>query len=451
MMSANTSTKKGGMSKKMKEVLKDAIEKLSAEYKFNKEDGENLLGLNEKKKKKGKPNVPLPWTGEVCEDWCKGVRPSHGLYSQCTNAPAKGEEYCKTCQKKDDMPTVENREEWMATNGKKAKHYSSFLKKKGISREEADREAARFGLTIPESEYEEKGSSRGRPRKTAATSDTDESEDETPKKRGRPRKESAELDMFAQLVAENAAEEAAAEKAAAEEAVVEEVTTSENFIPAGWPEEGSSSNETLVVTTEKDTKKAEKDAKKAERVAKKAEREAKKAEKEAAKEAKAKLKAEKEAAKEAKAKLKAEKEAAKASKAKLAEEKAKLAEERKAAREERRKKKEGKKKATNDKAEAVDEAVAEDEVVMEDEAERKKNMAEIFDETTEEDDGELNEEEYGEEVDVQKLDKSWKYKGVTYWFDKETNDVYNSGTGEHIGVWNGSDIEEVESDSEDEE
>ena len=433
MMSGNLTSKKGRMSKKMKEVLKDAIEKLSEEYKFSREDGENLLGLNEKKKKKGKPSVPLPWTGEVCSDWCKGVRPSHGLYSQCTNAPAKGEEYCKTCQKKDDMPTVENRDEWMSANGKKTKHYSSFLKKKGICREEADREAARFGLTIPESEYEEKGSSRGRPRKTAATSDTDESEDEGAiKKRGRPRKKSEELDMFAQLVAENAAEEAAAEKAVA----AEEVTTSENFIPAGWPEE---------------TKKAEPEMSDtlAEMIAlnEKAEETAmnREAEKAKRKEEKAKLKAEKEAAKEEKAKLKAEKEAAKAEKAKLAEEKAKLAEERKLEREERRKKKEGKKKATNGEVVANDEVVAENEAVAEDE-ERKKKMAEIFDETTEEENVELVEEEYKEEVSV----KSWEHNGVKYLLNSETGDVYDRKTQEHIGVWNGEEIEEVESESESE-
>ena len=131
-MSTNTliaESNKQRMSKKMRETLMSAVKKLSEEYKFSREDGVKLLGLNDKKKKKGKPSVPLPWTGEVCLEWCKGVRPANGLYSQCTNAPAKGEEYCKTCQKKDDMPTVENRDEWMSANGMKTKHYSSFLKK----------------------------------------------------------------------------------------------------------------------------------------------------------------------------------------------------------------------------------------------------------------------------------------------------------------------------------
>jgi len=373
------------MSKKMMKALKDAVGKLSERYEFSRDEGEELLGLNEKKKKVGKPCVPLPWTGKVCSDWCKGVRPSHGLYSQCANAPIKEEEYCKTCKKKDDIPTVDNRNEWMSTNGKKAKHYWTFLKKKGISREEADREAAKFGLTIPESLYEDKGSSRGRPRKTAATSDTDESDDEPPKKRGRPRKASETPDMFAALVAENAAEE---------------------------------NNERTEKEAEKAKLKAEKEAEKAKL----------KAEKEAEK---AKLKAEKEADK---AKLKAEKEA----------EKAKLTEIRKGEREERRNKKDAKKKVETDDTEKVScskktmgDLFGETTDDEEDKQECKK------DEEKKKGEDELREEEYGEEEYV----KSWENNGVKYILNKKTGDVYDRKSQEHIGIWNGEVIEEVASSS----
>ena len=383
------------MSKKMMKALKDAVGKLSERYEFNRDEGEKLLGLNEKKKKVGKPCVALPWTGEVCDDWCKGVRPSHGLYSQCTNARMKEEEYCKTCKKNDDMPTVDNRDEWMSSNGKKTKHYGTYLIKKDISREEADREALRFGLTIPESAYEAKGSSRGRPRKTAATSDTDESEDDSPKKRGRPRNVSNTTDMFAELLAENRA----AELAAAKE--IDGVANNEDT-------ELKAEREATLKAAREATLKAEREATlKAEREAKKAERDAKKAERDT---------------------KKAERDAKKAENAKMVEEKAKLTEIRKAEREERRNKKEAKKKVETFGATTDDE---------EDNQECKKDEEKKIRED------ELQEEEYGEEVCV----KSWENNGVKYLLNKKTGDVYDKKTKEHIGIWNGEEIQEVESSS----
>ena len=394
-------TKTVRMSKKTKETLKNVVEKLSEKFGFNKDEGEKLLGLNETKKK-GKPMVQLPWTGEVCSDWCEGVRPSNGLYAQCTNSRTKGEDYCKTCLKKEDKATVHNREEWMSSNGKKTKHYGTYMKKKGIDREDADREAGRFGLTIPESEYEEKGTSRGRPRKTAATSDTDDSSsDDEPKKRGRPQKEAPKPDMFAELVAENAAAENVAEEAEWQQ----------------WKE-----------TEEADAKlKAEEEAEKA------------------------KLKEEKETKKAEKAKLKAEKEKQKAEKAKLKAEREADRELRRAAKEAKKVAKEAKKlaneepEAANEEPEAANEepeaAKEEPEAVTDEVTEMKQTVA-LFGTDTE--DGELEEEEYGNEVDV----KRWEHSGVKYLLNEKTGDVYDTKTQEHIGIWNGTDIEDVDSGSE---
>ena len=421
--------KQARMSKKMREMLMEAVTKLSKEYGFEKEDGEKLLGLKKEVSPK-KPVLALPWTGEVCSDWCKGVRPTHGLYSQCTNSAMKGEEYCKTCGNKDDIPTVYNREEWMSKNGKKAVHYGSFLKKKGITREEADREGSRFGLTIPESEYAEKQSSRGRPRKTAATSDT-ESEDEEPRKRGRPTKEKA-VDMFAELVAEHNAKEAA------EELEAEATKAAEKEANAKLKAEKDAEKEAKAKL------KAEKDAEKAKL----------KAEKDAEKEAKAKLKAEKEAEKEAKAKLKAEKDA----------EKAKLKAEREAAREERRNKKAAKKvkaeaePAPEPEPEPAPEPEPEEEPMstagwaeppIENTVEAPKGAVELYElfGTDTESEGELKEEEYSDEAEVEQ----WEHNGVKYLLNKGSGDVYDRKTQEHIGIWNGSEIEEVESGSDTEE
>jgi len=400
--------KTGRMSKKTKETLKNMVEKLSEKFGFNRDEGEKLLGLNETKKK-GKPIVQLPWTGEVCSDWCEGVRPSHGLYAQCTNSRKKGEDYCKTCLKKEDKHTVHNREEWMSANGKKTKHYGTYMKKKGIDREDADREAGRFGLTIPESEYEEKGTSRGRPRKTAATSDTDDSSsDDEPKKRGRPQKEAPKQDMFAELVAENAAAENVAEEAEWQQ----------------WKE-----------TEEADAKlKAEEEAEQAKL---KEEKETKKAEK-------AKLK---ETKKAEKAKLKAEKEKQKAEKAKLKAEREADRELRRAAKEAKKVAKEAKKLAKEEPEAAKEEpeAAKDEPEAAKDEpeavTERKQKTAALFGTDTE--DGELEEEEYGNEADVNR----WEHSGVKYLLNEKTGDVYDIKTQEHIGIWNGTEIEDVVSGS----
>ena len=138
------------------------------------------------------------------------------------------------------------------------------------------------------------------------------------------------------------------------------------------------------------------------------------------------MKGEKEAEK---AKLKGEKEAEKAKlkgeKAKL---KAKLTAIRKGEREERRNKKEAKKKVETFGATTDDE---------EDNQECKKDEEKKIRED------ELQEEEYGEEVCV----KSWENNGVKYLLNKKTGDVYDKKTKEHIGIWNGEEIQEVESSS----
>ena len=56
------------------------------------------------------------------------------------------------------------------------------------------------------------------------------------------------------------------------------------------------------------------------------------------------------------------------------------------------------------------------------------------------------EEEYVDETDV----SAWEHKGVKYLMDKKTGDVYDKKTQEHIGIWNGEDLEELESESEEE-
>ena len=362
-------------------MLNEAIQRLSEKYNFDLEEGQRVVGIQtigDVRTKKEKPKLVLPWTGEGCDQWCQGIRPSHGLYAQCTNKPGQ-DGYCSTCAKKANKPTVENRDEWLSTNGKKAKRFGWYLETNGLSREDAEQEASKFGLTIPEIEYEKEVTSRGRPRKTAATSDT-ESEDDEPKKQGRPRKNAESPDLFAQLVAEHNVIEgnAEGEKAAAQE-----------------------------------QEKAEKAA-------------AKIASKEKEKAAKEKEKAEKAAAKEKEREEKAAAKIAAKEKEKLEKEKLKYDAERENERAVRREK-------TNANTVDVKEYVP-----------KMKTPEGIFGDSSDSDT--VVEEEYVDETDV----SAWEHKGVKYLLDKKTGDVYDKRTQEHIGIWNGEDLEELESESEEE-
>lgn len=143
------------------------------------------------------PCMALPFCGVVMDDWCKGIRPNHELFTQCTMAPKKGGVYCATCcgqaeANETDKPThgdIRDRkaggEEWRSPAGKQPVNYGNVMAKRKIDKDAAIAEATAFGWEIPEAQFEVKSRKAGRP-KSPSTSDT---EDETPKKkRGRPSK-----------------------------------------------------------------------------------------------------------------------------------------------------------------------------------------------------------------------------------------------------------------------
>ena len=161
------------------------------------------------------PSMPLPFCGIVMDDWCKGIRPNHELFTQCTMAPKKGGFYCATCAaqaetNESNKPThgdIRDRKEaggdWRSPAGKQPMNYGNVLKKKNLDKEAAIAEATSFGWEISEEQFEVKARKSGRP-KSPSTSDT---EDEAPKKkRGRPSKKKglvsgdAEEDFIGQLM-----------------------------------------------------------------------------------------------------------------------------------------------------------------------------------------------------------------------------------------------------------
>ena len=193
------------------------VEFLASEYGFDAQEAIQRLGLDSvtvsrpmKKKAAAKapkvpkvkrmvPSFPLPFCGVVNEDWCCGLRLCHGLYSQCTMAKDKDGDFCKTCTKQADKsesnkPTYGVIQDRMAvgamefrdSKGKQVVSYGNVMKKLKIEKDTAIAEAAKFGLVIAEEQFEERKTTRGRPKKDASASDSDS--DKSEKKRGRPKK-----------------------------------------------------------------------------------------------------------------------------------------------------------------------------------------------------------------------------------------------------------------------
>ena len=305
--------------------VREAVEFLAEKHGFDCE--ESLAEMNlvkpviTKKPAKAKvlkPTIPLPFCGTLLTSCC-GIRVNHGLHSQCSNAKESSEtsgealDYCKTCNKQamsnesgapnggDIRARISG--EWSPVKGKLVS-YGNVMEKLNITREKAETEAAKLGLTIPEEQFEVVKGRRGRPKSDTSISSSD---DEKPKKpRGRPKKDKKVLnsstgdDLISQLVAAASAD------------TTESCSSSES--------EASPSTTKIDRSAAREEAKAAKLAEREEANASKlAEREATKAAKLAEREAaKAAKLAEREAAKAAKL---AEKKAAKA--AKLAEKKAK--------------------------------------------------------------------------------------------------------------------------------
>lgn len=172
----------------MKEV-EESVKKLGKHYGFDVEEGMRVvMGRVEKvvvekkvvKKKMGKPSIPLPWMGKVVDGWCLGIRPHHGLLSQCTQE-AKTNGFCPTCNKQvqskgkpkcgtvyDRIKADESGESYKnPETGKEAVTYGTVMKKFNIDRKTAEKEAAKFDFEIPESEFDVPTKTKGRPRKEA--------------------------------------------------------------------------------------------------------------------------------------------------------------------------------------------------------------------------------------------------------------------------------------------
>ena len=449
------------MEKEMKNfttnVVKEAVKALSVEYGFKAEEALEKMNLEEvrmrvgvkveknKKAKEETPSIPLPFTGQIKEGWCQAIKQNHGLYSQCNNtAVTEGDVVlCKACnnqKEKKGKPTcgyIQERMEgplmeYKDDKGKQVVTYGVVLKKLQIERADAEAEANKYGIMIPEDQYEIPEKTKGRPKKE---------EDEADKKRGRPKKEkkvvsgSAADDLVAKLISEankaksaNAADTLLASLVAEAQAVKNVVTV--EAIPLAVGGKGAvPSEESEAIPLAVGGKGA---VPPEEKVAKKAQQEQEKKEKKAQQDAeKALLKAQQEQEKKEK---KAQQDAEKAVlKAQQEQEKKEKAEQAKIAKKAQQEQEKADKKAQQEKEKADKKAAP---------AKKTPEKAATPEPTPE---PELEHEAEEEAAEATISVKKFEFEGQVYL--RSSDDVlYNSETQEPVGMWNEDDkcIDEIE-------
>ena len=254
-----------------------------------------------------KPEMTLPFCGEIEESWCKGVRFNKGLHTQCTNDPSKDCSYCKTCQKsaansasgKPQYGDIKDRLtgpllEYRDPKGKLTTCYANVAKKENWDLERAQVVASSFGWTIPLDQLEVKVKKTGRPASTKVK--------KTVGKKGRPVKvkSSEEMsmdDQIAKLVAEAADDVLSVSSDSSSKKVVRVKKVKKVKKKATKSNDGDKAEKDALKAAAKAEKdalkaaaKAEKDAlKAAEKAAEKAEKDALKAKKESEKVARAEV------------------------------------------------------------------------------------------------------------------------------------------------------------------
>ena len=312
-----------GLRKLSQEVCVKTINALAEHYGFSATEAEELLGevtLTKKTskakkmpsiKKEKTASVPMPFSGGVVEECCRGLRQNHGLMTQCGNETTEEELfYCTGCQKQADknasgepdngtimarMQAYTEGREFRDPKGRAPTPYAKVMQKLKLSQEQVMEFATRTNQAFDEQHFAMPESKRGRPKKEASlTSDTDS---DAGKKRGRPKKTSKTVevasteDLFATLISEV---KAASPRPAAQ---VQECATMSDL--SGSESDGEGSKRSSKKSAKSEGEKAEKKAaKEQEKAAKEQEKAAKEQEKKTAKEAAEAAKEQEKAAKE---------------------------------------------------------------------------------------------------------------------------------------------------------
>ena len=152
-----------GMESAMNNVVEEVVNKLSEKFEFDAKEALEFLGVVSMSKPKKPRAIQLPWCGMVIPQCCQALKVNKGLHSQCLNDKEDGGKFCKRCQKDADknggVPkngTAQERADnpdYVDAKGKAPVNYGNYMKKEGITREAAEAEAAKYGLTIPEEQF----------------------------------------------------------------------------------------------------------------------------------------------------------------------------------------------------------------------------------------------------------------------------------------------------------
>ena len=183
-----------GMEAAMKSVLEEVVYKLSEKFGFDHKEALEFLGAVSLKKPKKSKKVQLPWCGMVITNCCQALKVNKGLHSQCLNDKVEEGDFCKSCQKDADKnggtpskgnATARLDPDYTDAKGKAPVFYGNYMKKEGITREAAEAEADKWGVTIPQEQFQVVDTKKGGNKKTSkgdteSASETDAaSEDES--------------------------------------------------------------------------------------------------------------------------------------------------------------------------------------------------------------------------------------------------------------------------------
>ena len=178
-------TKEASKEEPKEETKEEAKTKKGAGKKEKEES--DVVGSKAKKEAKLEMEIELPFSGEIDENRCYGIRSAGKLYTQCLTYKEEGERYCKKCQKeseknesgKPNNGDIEERKEvglyeYKDKDGKNPWPYYKLMRKHGWSKEYVEEIGAKYGIRISEEHYNEeelkkpvhqKGRIKGRPKK----------------------------------------------------------------------------------------------------------------------------------------------------------------------------------------------------------------------------------------------------------------------------------------------
>ena len=190
----NELKEEAGLEAKLETKLEEKKEAKKEEKKEEKKKGRKKK--EEKKEEKLEMEIELPFSGEIDERRCKGIRTAGKLYTQCLYY-VEGERYCKKCKKESEKnesgkpnngDITERAEkglyEYKDKDGKNPWAYYKLMRKHNWSREYVEEIGKKYGIRISEEHYNEEEMKKKVHQKG---------------KKGRPKKEEKEVKVEAKV------------------------------------------------------------------------------------------------------------------------------------------------------------------------------------------------------------------------------------------------------------